>query len=221
MNSITASLCLIGMYQEKLASIREIGYDFDVVNILGRAWVMYKKQAINSAAFTMLIISLMLLTMQYLPQAQLAVSVLLLPALFTGFYIVANKLNNDQPVHYGHFYGGFSFYIHVVAIWMIGQLLTGIGLLLLVVPGVYLMVSYNFSVLMSIFGGMNFWQALEESRKLITVRWFKFFILTLVFIGINILGALLYFLGLMITIPITFYATYILFEDITKDAFEG
>ncbi|MGY6520988.1 MAG: hypothetical protein ACXIUD_04620 [Mongoliitalea sp.] len=209
------------MYQEKLASIRERGYDFDIVNILGRAWIMYKKQAINSAAFTMLIISLVLLTMQYLPQAQLAISVLLLPALFTGFYIVANKLNNDQPVHYGHFYGGFSFYIHVVTIWMIGQLLTGVGLLLLVVPGVYLMVSYNFSVLMSIFGGMNFWQALEESRKLITVRWFKFFVLTLIFIGINILGALLYFLGLMITIPITFYATYILFEDITKDAFEG
>ncbi|UJP66873.1 hypothetical protein [Mongoliitalea daihaiensis] len=209
------------MYQEKLAAIRERGYDFDIADILGRAWLMFKKQAINSAAYTMLILSIHLLTFQYLPQASLVVSILLFPPLFSGFYLVANKLNQGLPVHYGHFYGGFAFYTPIVLIWLLGQALTAIGLLLLIIPGIYLMVSYNFAVLMSIFGGMNAWQALEESRKLITGKWLKFFLLTLIFIGLNIAGALLYFLGLIITIPLTFYATYILFEDLTKEAFEG
>lgn len=207
------------MYQEKLARIRETGYDFDIIDVLGRAWLMFKKQAINSAAFTMLILSIHLLIFQYMPQASLLVSTLLFPPLFSGFYLVANKLSQGQPVHYGHFYGGFAFYLPVVSIWLIGQALTAVGLLLLIVPGIYLIVAYNFAVLMSIFGGMNFWQALEESRKLITEKWIKFFLLTLIFIGLNVLGALLYFLGLIVTIPLTFYATYILFEDLTKDVF--
>lgn len=207
------------MHQDKLIELRKRGYDFDIGDIFVRAWQMFKKQAINSAAFTMLIISIHLLTFQYLPQASIVLSSLIFPPLFSGFYLVANKISQNQPVHYGHFYGGFAFYLPVVAIWLVGQSLTALGLLLLVVPGIYLLVSYNFAVLMSIFGGMNFWQSLEESRKLITVRWFKFFILTLLFIGLNFLGALLYFMGLIVTIPLTFYATYILFEDLTKDVF--
>jgi uncharacterized membrane protein len=72
---------------------------------------------------------------------------------------------------------------------------------------------------MALFGGFDFWTALEESRKLITVRWWKFFLFTLILIIINLLGIITLGLGLLVTVPITFYATYILFEDLTKEVF--
>jgi membrane-bound metal-dependent hydrolase YbcI (DUF457 family) len=51
------------------------------------------------------------------------------------------------------------------------------------------------------------------------VRWWKFFVFTLILIIINLLGIITLGLGLLVTVPITFYATYILFEDLTKDIF--
>jgi uncharacterized membrane protein len=102
---------------------------------------------------------------------------------------------------------------------LIGQILTALGVFAFIIPGIYLAVAYSFSVLMAIFGGFDFWTALEESRKLITVRWWKFLVFTLVLVLINLLGILTLGLSLLVSIPVSFYATYLLFEDITKDVF--
>src|SRR5690606_28284349 len=106
----------------------------------------------------------------------------------------------------------------VVSVWLIGQILAGFGILFLVLPGVYLMVSYMFAVLMTLFGGFDFWNALEYSRKVIHIRWWRFFYLMLLLLVLNIIGALFLMVGLLVTLPLTFYVIYCAFEDITEDA---
>ncbi|WP_194975046.1 hypothetical protein [Aquiflexum lacus] len=207
------------MSKEKLASLRESGYDFDIQEIFIRAWQMYLKEPLQSSAFVMFIFSLQLLAFLYLKDFAFLQSIFLSPPLYSGFYLVANKLSLKQKVVYPDFFKGFNFYMPIFAIWLIGQVLTAFGLVLFVIPGVYLAVAYSFSVLMAIFGGFDFWTAMEESRKLITARWLKFFLFTLVIIVINVLGLLTFGLGLLVSVPISFYATYILFEDLTKDIF--
>lgn len=207
------------MSKEKLTLLRENGYDFDIQEIFFRAWQMYLKEPLQSSAFVMFIFSLQLLAFLYLKDFAFLQPIFIAPPLYSGFYLVANKISLKQQVVYPDFFKGFNFYIPVFSIWLIGQILTAFGLVLFVIPGVYLAVAYSFSVLMAIFGGFDFWTAMEESRKLITARWLKFFLFTLVIIVINVLGALIIGLGLLITVPITFYATYILFEDLTKDIF--
>ncbi|WP_373495942.1 hypothetical protein [Aquiflexum sp.] len=207
------------MSKEKLASLRESGYDFDIQEIFSRAWQMYLKEPLQSSAFVMFIISLQLLAFLYLKDFAVLQGVFLAPPLYSGFYLVANKISLKKRVVYPDFFKGFNFYIPVFAIWLIGQILTAFGLVLFVVPGIYLAVAYSFSVLMAIFGGFDFWTALEESRKLITVRWLKFFLFTLVIVVINVLGLLTFGLGLLVSVPVTFYATYIVFEDLTKEIF--
>lgn len=78
------------------------------------------------------------------------------------------------------------------------------------------MVGYMFSVLMTLFGGFDFWSALESSRKIIHVRWWKFFLLAILLVVVNIIGALLFMVGLMVTLPLTFYVIYCLFEEVTQ-----
>lgn len=207
------------MSKEKLASLRERGYDFDIKDIFLRAWQMYLKEPLQSSAFMMFILSLQFLAILYLKDFALLQGIFLAPPLYSGFYLVANKISLQQQIVYQDFFKGFSFYIPVFSIWLIGQILTAFGLVLFVIPGIYLAVAYSFSVLMALFGGFDFWTALEESRKLITVRWLKFFLFTLFIVLINVLGILFFFLGLLVTVPVTFYATYILFEDLTKDIF--
>lgn len=199
--------------------LREAGYDFDIKEIFIRAWQMYLKQPLQSSAFVMFIFSLQLLAYLYLKDFAVLQGIFLAPPLYSGFYLVANKISLKQQVVYPDFFKGFNFYIPVFSIWLIGQILTALGLVLFIVPGIYLAVAYSFSVLMAIFGGFDFWTALEESRKLITVHWLKFFLFTLVIIVINVLGLLTFGLGLLVSVPLTFYATYIVFEDLTKDIF--
>lgn len=207
------------MSKEKLALLRAKGYDFDIKDILTRGWQIFLKQPIMSAAYVMFIISLQLLAYLYLNDLAFLQGLFLAPPLYSGFYLVANKISLGQQVVYPDFFKGFNFYIPVFSIWLIGQILTALGLVLFIIPGIYLVVAYGFSVLMALFGGFDFWTALEESRKLITVRWLKFFVFTLILISINLLGILTFGIGLLVSIPVTFYATYILFEDLTKDIF--
>jgi uncharacterized membrane protein len=207
------------MNKEKLDALIAEGYDFDIQEAFGKAWKIFAAQPVLSIAYTMLIISIQLLFIAYLRDFTLLYSIFLAPPLFSGFYLAANKINQDLPITYFDFFQGFQFFIPVVSIWLIGQVITFLGLLLLVLPGIYLMVAYSFSVLMTIFGGLNFWEALEASRKLITGRWWKFFVLTLILIAINGLGLLMLGIGLLVTIPITFYVTYVIFEDLTQAVF--
>lgn len=207
------------MIKERLEALRLNGYNFDIQDVMIRSWQMFMKQPLLSTAFTMLIFSIQLLLVIYLPDYAMIHALFLAPPLYTGFYLVANKISQDESVVYPDFFKGFSFYILVFSIWLIGQILTALGLVILIVPGIYLAVCYSFSVLMGIFGGFDFWNALEESRKLISVRWWKFFVFNLILVSINLLAFLTFGLTLLVSIPITFYATYILFEDLTKDIF--
>lgn len=207
------------MSREKLAQLRERGYDFDIVNILDRGYRMFMAHPLLSISYTLLIITLQLLFVLYLREVTFLYALLLAPPLFSGFYFVANKISTGQPVAYPDFFKGFSVAWAVISIWLIGQILTALGIFAFVLPGIYLAVAYSFSVLMAIFGGFDFWTALEESRKLITVRWWKFLGFSMVLLVINLIGLLPYGLLLPVSIPITFYATYILFEDLTRDIF--
>jgi uncharacterized membrane protein len=207
------------MIKERLAALSAQGYDFDIINVLERGFGLFLKQPILSIAYTLLILSVQFLFALYLREATLLYSVFLAPPLFSGFYFVANKISQGENVVYPDFFKGFSVGRVVVLIWLVGQVLTALGVFLLVIPGIYLAVAYSFSVLMAIFGGFDFWTALEESRKLITVKWWKFFLFSLAILTMNLLGFLIIGLGLLVTIPVTFYATYLLFEDLTFDIF--
>ena len=207
------------MSKEKLDVLIAKGYDFDIKEAFEKAWQLFLAQPVLSISYTLLILSIQLLFVVYLKDFTLLYSVLLAPPFFSGFYLAANKINQNQAIIYPDFFGGFMFFLPVVSIWLIGQILTFFGIVLLVIPGIYLMVAYSFAVLMAIFGGFDFWNALEASRRLITVKWWKFFLLTLILIVMNLLGLLLFGMGLLVTVPMTFYVTYVIFEDLTKDVF--
>jgi uncharacterized membrane protein len=206
------------MKQQRLAVLREKGYDFDLDQLFRKSWEMFLKQPVFSMAFTLLIFSLQILALVYLDKFVFLYALLLAPPLYSGFYLVAFKISSGQSVVYPDFFQGLTYYLPTVLIWLVGQVLVSLGIFALVIPGIYLAVAYNFAVLMAIFGGFDFWTALEESRKLITVRWWKLFVYTLLLLIINLGGVLTFGVGLLVSVPITFYSTYILFEQLTKEA---
>jgi uncharacterized protein YpmS len=72
---------------------------------------------------------------------------------------------------------------------------------------------------MGMFGGFDFWTSMELSRKLVTRNWWKFFFLILILIVMNLATLLTFGLALVVTLPMTFFVNYVIFEELTRDVF--
>jgi uncharacterized membrane protein len=117
------------------------------------------------------------------------------------------------------FFQGFQNWVHLILATNIINVLIAIGLLLFIVPGIYISISYLFTVPIIVDRQVNFWEALEASRRIITKDWFSWFGFGLALFGINLISILillpgailfqdsaliiLFNVGFMLTVPIT------------------
>jgi hypothetical protein len=93
-------------------------------------------------------------------------------------------------------------------------LLTAVGVLLLIAPGLYLAVSYVFAVTLTIDKRLHFWTALETSRRVITRQWWPTFGLVLISIALFAGGVLTYGIGLILAVPLSTAALMYAYEDV-------
>lgn len=214
----------------KLDKLFAAEIDFEIQYSFAKAWELYKSQVLLHLTFMLFIFSIQGIFLFYFKDFIFLYSLVLAPPLLTGFSLVANKTSQEFPVRYADFFGGFKFWFLMISIWLIGQILVVLGLIALIIPGIYLAVSYMFAPLFGIFAGLNFWKSLESSRKLVSCNFWKFFSLFLIVItfnlaafGIVLIAPQAAFLALIasgITIPMSFLVLYVVFEEITIDFFD-
>ena len=87
-------------------------------------------------------------------------------------------------------------------------------MVLLLIPGIYLAVGYMFTTFLIIDYRMEFWQAMETSRQIITKNWFAFFGFAFALFALNVLGALAFGVGLLVSIPVSACAAAIAYKEI-------
>jgi len=97
---------------------------------------------------------------------------------------------------------------------LVAGLFIGIGTILLVIPGIYLAVAYLFASYLVVDRRLDFWPAMELSRRTVTPRWFGYFAFMLLLALLNLAGALLLGLGLLVTIPLSFCAVTAAYADL-------
>lgn len=192
--------------------------EFSIQESLFKGWELFKVQWLNTIAFSMLVFTIQGFSTYYLDNYSLLVSIVISPPLTAGFFLVANRISRGVEVSFSNYFDGFSYWGIVIVTSLISGILTFFGILALILPGIYLAVAFMFGIPFAIFSGVDFWTSLELSRKLITMNWWKFFGLVIVLIGINILGLLFFFVGLLVTIPVSYFAVYAIFEELAADA---
>ena len=84
------------------------------------------------------------------------------------------------------------------------QVLTGLGFLLCILPGIYLAVAWMLSQPLIVDKRFDFWPAMELSRKVVSAHWWQFFALLIVGFLLNLLGFLACVVGMLITLPLVF-----------------
>jgi uncharacterized membrane protein len=151
----------------------------------------------------------------FLPIIGWVAGVLLGSILHAGVLYMFVRRIRGEDVQLGDMFAGFN--IAPVPLLLGGLLvavLTGIGLILCIAPGVYLAVGYLFVLPLIIDKKLDFWPAMEVSRQVVHRHWWSMFLFAIVLVLIICLGALACGLGLIIAVPVVFAAAMFVYEDL-------
>ncbi|BCG63731.1 MAG: hypothetical protein methR_P1459 [Methyloprofundus sp.] len=120
---------------------------------------------------------------------------------FAGIIMMGLHRAVDAPVSFKMAFAYFNYSVPVIIASICMTIMIMLGMFLLVIPGIYLSIAYMFTLALVVEKNMDFWQAMETSRKAVTQHWFKFFFIS-VLMGIVYLVSIIPFgLGLIWTIP--------------------
>ena len=178
-----------------------------------QGWEMFKQNIAEFTGFTLIIFAVSAVCSVFYSVSPLVFSAIG-AALSAGYSIAAFRLLMGQPIQFNDFFRGFNYFLPLFLASLATSILVSIGLVLFLLPGIYLAVGYLFTTFLVIDYRMEFWQAMETSRKLITRNWFALFGFALVLLVLNILGALALGFGLLISIPVTSCAVAIAYKEI-------
>ncbi len=110
-----------------------------------------------------------------------------LSVLFTaGLLFMGIRKVAGDPVSWRMVFAGFPVAGRIIVAAILQSILVFVGILLLVLPGIYLAIGYAMTMPLIIDRGMSPWQAMEASRKAIHKVWWRvaglFFIMGLIFL---------------------------------------
>ncbi len=180
---------------------------------LKTGWELFKRYPGWFAGFFLIYVVIQAMA-RFIPFVGPIASFAVGPALLMGNFIVSAKLIQGHTPQFSDFFLGFRFFIPLLLTALVGGALTGIGLILLVIPGVYLLVGYLFASALVVDRRLDFWAALELSRKTVQPIWFSLFAFVLLLTLINIAGLICLGLGLLVSVPVTVCAVTAAYADL-------
>ena len=214
--------------------IRE-GYEFKTREYISRGWEILSGNFGLFIGF-LIVSGIISGVANSIPYIGILVSIALGGPIAVGTFIFSQKLANGEVARFEHFFDGFQDYVQLTltyALYMIlafspmflTSLIIGYDfyapnpslipvMMLVMLPSMYLILAYSFALPLVVFERMSAWNALELSRKIITKRWFSFFLFMMALCFIQILGILALFIGLLFTIPLIYTSSYAAYEDI-------
>jgi uncharacterized membrane protein len=89
-----------------------------------------------------------------------------------------------------------------------------VGYVFCIIPGIYLMVAWYFAIPLVMDRQLDFWSAMELSRRLVSKHWFVVFAAMLVFGLVAALGIIDCGIGLLVSMPVGTIALMYAYETI-------
>ena len=187
-------------------------YQINISMWLHSGWDIFKKDIGTFIGFAV-IAGICYVVINYIPFAGL----LIMYPFIAGFIIVSLMLFKNQTTEFKNYLWGFRHFIPLFLFTIVSTVFILIGLILLIAPGIYLSIAYLFAPFLIVEKNIDFWPAMEISRKKVNKQFFGIFGFSIVIVLINAVGCLPFFLGLFITVPLTTCMTTAAYKDIFKE----
>lgn len=186
----------------------------DIFGCIGRSWGLLKANFWPVVGATALVI-IVTIVANAIPFLGWMAGLLLGGVFNGGLYFFYIKKVRGESSELGDAFSGFSLALGpLILTGLVVGLMTLAGFILLILPGIYLAVAYAFAYMLVIDRKMEFWAAMEVSRRVITSQWWRMFGLMIVGAIIAVLGVLGLLIGIFITVPIFIGALVYAYEDL-------
>jgi uncharacterized membrane protein len=134
------------------------------------------------------------------------------PLTYSYYYIILQRMRG-QRFDIGHLAKGFYNFVPAFLAGLLICLFSSLGLLLCIVGTFVISGMYSFTYLLMIEKNLGFWDAMEESRKVIWPNIAGFTLLSFVGLLLLFLGFMLCCVGVLVTIPIYYCAVACAYRD--------
>jgi predicted Ser/Thr protein kinase len=132
-----------------------------------------------------------------------------------GLYLyLLKKLRGEKATVETVFSCFTSRFLHLFLGGFVTGLLTWLGFLCFILPGIYLLVAWMFTLPLIVDKQLDFWSAMELSRKVVTKHWWKFLLFSVVLTLLTLAGFIALFVGVFVMMPLTLAAKMYAYEDI-------
>ncbi len=187
----------------------------DIGSCYERSWQLLKSELWPLVGVAVLVNAVGLVFM-LLPSPWDMLAASLLGGVLNGglYYFFLLKVRG-RPARLSDAFAGFS--VAFAPLMLAGMASAGmvcLGLILLVIPGIYLAVAYTFVYILVIDRKMPFWTAMEVSRRVVTAQWWRVLGLLLLAIPFALLGIALLIVGVFFAMPLVFGAIVYAYEDL-------
>jgi serine/threonine protein kinase len=132
-----------------------------------------------------------------------------------GLWLYYLKRIRGIPTNIDVAFSGFRVaFLQLVLVGLVAHLLLLLGFIALIIPGIYLWVSWAFAAALVADQDIDFWPAMGLSRKVVSKHWWKFFWFLIVLVLIHLAGFLCCWVGIFVATPVCLAAMAYAYEDI-------
>ena len=189
------------------------GFEVDIGKCVSRSWELMTKNFWLVVATTA-VAGIAEGVVSAIPYLGILAGPAFMGILHGGLCLMFLKLVRGQKADFSDAFAGFSVAFAPLALaGVITVLLTSVGLACCLVPGIYLAVAWNFTLPLVADKKLDFWPAMELSRKVATHQWWPLFGLMIVNVLLLIAGGLCCLVGVFIAAPVTIGALVYAYED--------
>ena len=191
------------------------GVTIDAARCVSRGWTLVRGQfaLLGTAAA---IVWTIIIALTFVPRVGWLMGMIVNSPLLGGLYYVNIRRIRGEPAGLDTAFAGFRavYFMPLLLAGLISGALTTVGILLLVLPGIYLAVGYIFVLPLVIDKRMDVWTAMEVSRRVVHHHWWMMFALALVAALMVMAGALAFGIGVVLAVPVATAALMYAYDDL-------
>ena len=134
--------------------------------------------------------------------------------LIAGFHVYCLKRLLGRQTDFGDLFKGFNFFVPALVASLVIGLFTFAGTLFCIIPGLVIAAMYKFTYLFIVDKRLDFWPAMQASHNVVRNDYFGFTMFLVLLFLINVLGVLCCIVGLLVSLPVTFAAITVAYQEL-------
>lgn len=180
--------------------------NFNVGDMIGTSWNIFKNNVGPLLGANLLMI-VILCVASIVPFG----SIVLTGPLMLGLYKMTRAAVHGGTVEFGDLFSGFQKFLPAFLASLLIMIFSCIGMLFCIIPGILVSILYMPTYLF-ILDGMEFWNAMEASRRMVMNNFGQWIMLALVLFVLNLVGCLACGIGLLVTAPMSYVVVVLAFD---------